>query len=481
MQTDKLIAQARNKDDPTRFADVPKAPIEPSVDEIDRFVRNWVKTEHDKTERATPRSEKPEQAKAMGRLATITHAHLTQNRDNSLLTAQWMAEAFADQQGWTLGPRLRDYFFERMAMAQHEVAVRLRADFGREGAAAPTHRMFDPAAFTADEAQRNAPAPKVVPIMEVFQRYAAEQQPEPKTIKKWKAALNSLITYLGHDDASRVQPDDVIKWKDFLLAPGVDGTKARGQGTVRNGYLGAIKPVFEWARSNKLIGSNPAAGITVSVPKRQRHRTEKGFTAQEAQAVLTAATEIDWGDGTFTSFAFRWVPWLCAYTGARVGEIAQLRDIDIGQNANGIWYATITPEAGSQKGGFTRQVALHPHLIEQGFIDAVKGRKGPLFYDPKRRRQGSSGNPQYVKVGERVARWVRSIGITDTELQPNHGWRHRFTTVARRIGMDRDVREAFMGHVAQTEHGEYGDVLVETSFEWMTRFPRYSVNVGDSE
>jgi hypothetical protein len=66
-----------------------------------------------------------------------------------------------------------------------------------------------------------------------------------------------------------------------------------------------------------------------------------------------------------------------------------------------------------------RTVAVHEHVIEQGFIDHVKSKgRQPLFYDPS---TGEATNtdisnprrPRYAKVRERPAEWARSLGITD--------------------------------------------------------------------
>lgn len=151
--------------------------------------------------------------------------------------------------------------------------------------------------------------------------------------------------------------------------------------------------------------------------------------------------------------------------------MAQLRVQDVNQTEDGIWFVTISPVAGRQKGGFTRQVALHPHLIELGFIQAIKSRSGPLFYDPALRRKGSTGNHQSAKAAQRVAAWVRSLGILDQELLPNHGWRHRFASLARRAKIDPDVRRAILGHAASDEHQEYGDVTVSIIYQAMLSFP----------
>lgn len=66
------------------------------------------------------------------------------------------------------------------------------------------------------------------------------------------------------------------------------------------------------------------------------------------------------------------MPWLCAYSGTRVGEMAQLRKLDIKQEG-GFWIITIAHEAVTQKRKATWDIPLHPHLVEMGFLEFVKG------------------------------------------------------------------------------------------------------------
>ena len=68
----------------------------------------------------------------------------------------------------------------------------------------------------------------------------------------------------------------------------------------------------------------------------------------------------------------RWVPWLCAYTGARPGEMTQLRGADVIER-DGVHAIRITPAAGTVKGGTARIVPLHEHLIAQGFLRVRSG------------------------------------------------------------------------------------------------------------
>src|ERR1700733_10616485 len=96
--------------------------------------------------------------------------------------------------------------------------------------------------------------------------------------------------------------------------------------------------------------SNPANGLKVKIGKAVRTRS-KGFSAEEAKALLRQASGYvaSAREHAKTAAAKRWAPWLCAYTGARVGEIVQLRKQDIRFAEDGWIIITITPEAGTGK------------------------------------------------------------------------------------------------------------------------------------
>lgn len=137
----------------------------------------------------------------------------------------------------------------------------------------------------------------------------------------------------------------------------------------------------------------------------------------------------------------------------------------------------ITPDAGSTKNESARYVALHPHLIEQGFLKFVKkSGAGPLFFDPRRRRNGSEQNPQSKKIGERIAKWVRELGVDDPNILPNHAWRHRFKTVARKVKMDVGARDYMQGHVPATEGEAYGDFPPDVLLHEISKLPRIVID-----
>ncbi|MDB5595787.1 MAG: hypothetical protein JWM36_2748, partial [Hyphomicrobiales bacterium] len=50
------------------------------------------------------------------------------------------------------------------------------------------------------------------------------------------------------------------------------------------------------------------------------------------------------------------------------------------------------------------------------------------------------------------------VGVKEHRKAPNHAWRHRFTTLARRYQMDPEKREAILGHQLPGQQGVYGDM-----------------------
>jgi len=125
---------------------------------------------------------------------------------------------------------------------------------------------------------------------------------------------------------------------------------------VKDSDIAALKSVLGWAVNNGLLKDNPAAGLKVIAPKKTRTR-EPGFSGEEAKKLLQHAVAYKPSAGVSAKMAAakRWVPWLCAYSGARVGEIVQLRKQDV-RREGGLAFIVITPEAGPVKDKKAREV-----------------------------------------------------------------------------------------------------------------------------
>jgi hypothetical protein len=175
------------------------------------------------------------------------------------------------------------------------------------------------------------------------------------------------------------------------------------------------------AVKNKKIVNNPMDGIGTNVPEKAKTR-KPSFTEEEARKILSETLRPPHAHaGEEWASAKRWIPWICPYSGARVNEVTQHRGKDLSRHTFGdeeVWVITITPEAGTVKNKQARQVPLHSHIFEQGFPAFVAHRgEGPLFYDSARNR-GSVENPPYKKVGDKLAVWVREIGVDHPKVSP---------------------------------------------------------------
>ncbi len=307
-------------------------------------------------------------------------------------------------------------------------------------------------------------------LVSIYDKLADEYGHAPDTRKKWRPIIVRVAE--EHPDIRSIDEGWVVQWKNSLIQGGLKHV------TVKDGYIAALKSVCTFAMDNKLIETNPAEGVRIRLPKRKNTRA-KSFTENEALTILKA-TFVEPTENLSPEHrsARRWVPWICAYTGARVGEIAQLRKTDVLKD-QGVWMFWITPEAGRVKTDHERYVAVHPHLIELGFLEFVKAqRPGPLFYDPARRRGGSDANPTSKKVGERLAKWVRQIGVDDRRVQPNHAWRHRFKTFARKVDMDPGTRDYIQGQVTHNEAEGYGEFPPDVLIREISKLPRFEFDEG---
>lgn len=280
--------------------------------------------------------------------------------------------------------------------------------------------------------------------------------------------MRDLEETTGITDASKLTADHVIQWKDALLERGGAAK------TINDSKLAALSRVLTWGIENRKLPVNVARGIRV----RQKHKPGTrmlGYNDEQARIILTAAS-------ASTTPAYRWLPWLCALHGCRVGEVSQMRKVDVRKDHSGIHYLHLTPEAGSMKNeGSERDVPLHPHLIEIGFLLFVGGhRGGPLFYDPSKRRGADAKKPQHKIVNKNVAAWIRDLGVEGVgranRVDPNHAWRHRFRTVCRAAGIQDSVIDAIQGHAPRTEGQAYGDVDLTTKFDAVKKVKAPSTN-----
>jgi integrase len=279
-------------------------------------------------------------------------------------------------------------------------------------------------------------------LTELFERWKSEVKPAISTMLTWNGVLNDFKTYLGHENVRQITDTDVIGWKDYLVAKGLKSS------TINNSYFAALRTILNFGVNNKLISKNPAEKVKVANRKNAEQRQLPYNDEEVARLLWLAKQQVD--------PARRWLPWLAALSGARIGELAQLWAEGI-KFENGVHFMQIkpAPDGGSLKTpNSERQVPLHPALIKDGFLDFVKTKgRGPLFY------QRGSGDPNKRHVSKGISNhlgaWVREQGFNDSRKAPNHAFRHWWKSTAARVDMQDSLADAIQGHAGRSVASTY--------------------------
>lgn len=298
--------------------------------------------------------------------------------------------------------------------------------------------------------QNGAATASALSIDDLFDQWERETKPSASTLSSWRGHKKHFKGFFEAkaDDLAKIVDTDMVAWKNRLIEEG------KAPATISRSYLGFAGAMFRYAVSNRFLQVDPTVRIRVAGKAKAGTRM-LGYTNDEVSALLShaSAAGVAWK---------RWLPWLTAATGSRIGEMAQLHGAHIA-NENGIAVVRIAPapDAGSLKnGGSERTVPLHPCLIEGGFLDFVATRgKGPLFYDrtsgdPKKKHASKS-------VTNRLAAWIRELGFKDKRKAPNHALRHWFKTECARLRIEDSLVDAIQGHADNSSAAVYRHISVD--------------------
>lgn len=290
--------------------------------------------------------------------------------------------------------------------------------------------------------------------------------------KRALPVIESLRNFLKHNDARRVTKKDLMAWRDHLM-------KDKSAKTVSDIYLSTVRSLFAWAAENDRLPENVAVTVRQPKPKKTYGR-ERGYTDAEAARVLKVATTYEPNadingyirEKSHLVAAKRWVPIICAFTGARVSEITQMRKEDV-REIDGQWVIRITPDAGTVKVGGYRDVPLHSQIVNLGFPEFVKAaNSGPLFH-------GGTEPEQYaakaVRISNQLGTWLQQSDLVPAGVQPNHAWRHRFKTQCIELGISPRVYDGIQGHAGKTASDGYGDVSMKAKIDAIGRLPWYEI------
>jgi len=400
------------------------------------------------------------------------------------------ARAFLAREAVALSPEGRQRFLgavlDELIAATALLHRRATGDYAEDTRPARFPEWTPPSQTKAGRARSGS-----MSSLELYQAWshANASRTSASTRNRWISVFRDLERFTESGNVLDLSEATALAWRDELRSAD------RTEKTVNFQYIAAAKAVFGWAARPRtddggaLIGVNPFANFKLSARKGAKKTLklrERSLRLDEMSVILPAASAVSLPRGSSgLTKAKRWAAWLLAYTGARPGEICQLRREDF-RLVQKRWAVRLTPEAGTIKDREARIVPLHMHLIEDGLLTFIQGvGDGPLFYDPAALRRLGPDDPTnprrfpHEKVANNLASWVRELGVTDKGIKPNHAWRHTFKTRALVAGIDSVVADYICGHSPKTVGTAYYALEGDAGWPGLVRaidaFPRYEV------
>lgn len=306
--------------------------------------------------------------------------------------------------------------------------------------------------------QRPAPAPPAPAIAAInladardawLATLKASTLPKTWTIKK--TAVEALTRFLGEKTKLHtVTRTDLARWYQHMREAGASTPTL----TNKQSYIGGKGGFFDWAQASGHFprGDNPASGHVTYSTREKRSRRKHGFKAYDTQQVqaLFAPAALEG-----LPLAARWASLIGLYTGARASEVGQLLIVDVVHDEH-LPCIRISDEGEHQKVKTEvslRTVPVHPHLIELGFLDWVRGQRDAghdrLFPAAKASAKNGQGNWITKAFGRHLE------GVAKHWPKAKRGFHSLRKTVIQNLqgsGVASELRAQLVGHELDDEH-----------------------------
>ncbi len=354
---------------------------------------------------------------------------------------------------------------------------------------------FRPSVYVRNAiARRGEPLSKGEGLLEMFDKYRNQRLSEGRkkadTLNQDRKVIELLSEFVGKDRSiNSLNKAEVREWRNAVAAlpsafrkrvtyeglsiqQAVDKarqTKERGISLITvNKYLSAVSALYIWALREGYADENPCTGLFYDADKRTNSRPP--FSADQLNTILQSPLFVGFAGpkeehkvGQCRADDWRyWLPLVCLFTGARIGEVAQLRLSDV-KYEDGVWYFLIANDEGaglSTKNKQSRIAPMHSVLRNIGFLDFVSRRKqasipqheSPLFPDLLRNDRGQAGLPSRFWRD-----YLKKIGVKNgPDGFGSHSFRHGLADQLRQAGcFDNEVAVA-IGHKQTSVTSGYG-------------------------
>lgn len=306
----------------------------------------------------------------------------------------------------------------------------------------------------------NANTGRTVSLASVVDSWTKERKPQVRTIGIANKVASRFLQHCGPLSVESITRQQVIAFKDALLASGQTPVNTDKQLTM----LGTL---LSFAVNQAIISSNPARGVKVG-ERRNAKAVRLPFDLPALRLIFSSQiyTEGSRPEGGAGEAAY-WLPLLALYTGARLEELAQLHPADVQPapytDANGSKYSCHIIRISDEREGqelktatSRRRVPIHADLIALGFLDYAASAKGTrLFPDLKPDVTGTeSGN-----WSKWFGKYLRNVCKVTDKRMVFHSFRHLLKHTMREAAISEEVSDAITGHASASVGRRYGATL----------------------
>lgn len=346
-------------------------------------------------------------------------------------------------------------------------------------------------------------APDGQTMMELFDRYAEWLQREDEgglvSLDEKRRIVDLFSEFVGRGrDIRSITDQDAVAFHDALAAAprgyskradfrGLSLTQAIEKGrdlglatrskTTLNKEASYLSAFFVWLKKRRYITANPASAADFRYRVSRETKDERkrpAFVGDDLNAILKSPLFTGFLkdgkehlDGQCRADDWRkWVPLLCMFTGARIGEVSQLFTDDV-HEAQGVWVIRFkrVRQRGTRVKSSTsnRLVPVHSKLVAMGFLDFVSAQVADAGGQPRPLFSGLTPDKR-DGWGAKSSRFFRDhlerIGLKHgADGQGSHSFRHGLTDALRNAGYyDYEYGTSILGHANSTMTGHYGHI-----------------------
>lgn len=257
-----------------------------------------------------------------------------------------------------------------------------------------------------------------------------EKDAKPGTLKNMKTSCAAFADFFGDLDMRTHSRADMNRLKDHFLSTLAISTT--------NVTLSKLGTVLDWAVNNGLIERNYAKKMKL---KKGGESTREALTPEQVEILTTSMNRLGWDNWE------RWGMMLGAVTGARIGEISQLKVADV-KEISGVWVIDINENDPGKKLKTKHSERLVP------LVDGAYGfdLKAFLRYVDSRPMDGNLFEYGYMWFSRVLNRMLKEIlGLPAAASETSyHSLRHSMASLCKHQGVPLTVAQSVLGHSSQS-------------------------------